>query len=117
SKEAFADCLILGWPSATSFVEKIVGEKTESILNRTDSTLMMCRIEKPFITNKSITVFVPPLAESEVGFAYWMKKMTKLASELSLCITFLCCHRSHHGIIEMFESLKSRVRSTSEHYA
>lgn len=116
SKEAFADCLILGWPSATSFVEKIVGEKTESILNRTDSTLMMCRIEKPFITNKSITVFVPPLAESEVGFAYWMEKMTKLASELSLPITFVCNHRSHQAIIQMLESLKSSVPSTFEHY-
>src|SRR5690606_28077452 len=38
SKKVMADCIIMGWPSATSIVEKIVGEKSESILNNTDST-------------------------------------------------------------------------------
>ncbi|MGM1429870.1 cation:proton antiporter [Sphingobacterium lactis] len=116
SKEAFADCLILGWPSATSFVEKIVGEKTESILNRTDANLMMCRIEKPFITNKSIIIFVPPLAESEVGFHYWMEKMTKLAQELSLPITFVCNSRSRRAVEHMMEELKSSVPIVFEQY-
>ncbi len=116
SKEYFADCLILGWPSATSFVEKIVGEKTESILNRTDATLMMCRIEKPFITNKLITVFVPPLAESEVGFAYWMEKIAKLASELSLPIVFVSNNRSQNSITQTLELLKSSVPVSFEQY-
>jgi len=116
AKEVFADCLILGWPSATSFVEKIVGEKTESILNRTDATLMMCRVEKPLITNKIITIFVPPMAESEVGFAYWMEKMTKLASELSLPIVFVCNSRSHQAIEVMLDTLKSSVPVSFEQY-
>src|SRR5690606_18339274 len=84
SREIDADCLVLGWPRATSFVEKIVGEKSESILNKTHANLMMCRLEKPFVTNKTISVFVPPLAEAEVGFAYWMEKITILAQELSI---------------------------------
>ncbi|MDM1049629.1 cation:proton antiporter [Sphingobacterium hotanense] len=109
SREAFADCLILGWPSATSFVEKIVGEKTESILNRTDASLFMCRLDKPFITNKSITIFVPPLAESEVGFAYWMEKMSKFAQELSLPIRYVCNFRTKHAIEIMLDTLKSSI--------
>ncbi len=116
AKEAFADCLILGWPSATSFVEKIVGEKAESILNHTDTNLIMCRIEKPFITNKLITIFVPPLAESEVGFHYWMEKMSKLASEISLPITFVCNERSKQAILTMLETLKSSVPTSFELY-
>ncbi len=109
ARDAFADCLILGWPSASSFVEKIVGEKTESILNRTDASLFMCRLDKPFITNKSITIFVPPLAESEVGFAYWMEKMCKFAQELSLPITYVCNYRTKQAIEEMLNTLKSSV--------
>ncbi|MGN0020947.1 MAG: cation:proton antiporter [Sphingobacterium hotanense] len=109
SREAFADCLILGWPSATSFVEKIVGEKTESILNRTDASLFMCRLDKPFITNKSITIFVPPLAESEVGFAYWMEKMSKFAQELSLPIRYVCNFRTKQAIEIMLDTLKSSI--------
>ncbi len=109
SREAFADCLILGWPSATSFVEKIVGEKTESILNRTDASLFMCRLDKPFITNKSITIFVPPLAESEVGFAYWMEKMCKFAQELSLPVRYVCNFRTKQAIELMLDTLQSSI--------
>ncbi|MFZ4262740.1 cation:proton antiporter [Sphingobacterium sp. HJSM2_6] len=116
SKEIFADCIILGWPSAASFVEKIVGEKSESILNRTDANLFMCRIEKPLITNKLITLFVPPLAESEVGFAYWMEKITRLGQELSLAVKFVCNERSKTSIEKELDLLGSSVPSSFELY-
>lgn len=109
SKHVLADCIIMGWPSAVSFVEKIVGEKTESILNKTDSTLFMCRIEKPFVSNKTITVFVPPLAESEVGFEYWMEKVLKLAQELSIPVTFICNTRTQESVANMVILLRSSV--------
>lgn len=116
SKENFANCLILGWPQAVSFVEKIVGEKTESILNQTDATLMMCRLERPFISNKLIQVSVPPLAEWEVGFAYWMEKISKLAQELSLPITFVCNAGGRQAIEQMMVTLKSSVPIDFELY-
>src|SRR5690606_4703271 len=101
---------------AASFVEKIVGEKTESILNQTDATLMMCRLERPFISNNLIQVSVPPLAEWEVGFAYWMEKITKLAQELSLPINFVCNKGSRKAIELMMETLKSSVPIDFELY-
>lgn len=109
SRHSLADCIIMGWPSAVSFVEKIVGEKTESILNSTDTTLFMCRLEKPLISHKSITVFVPPLAESEFGFEYWMEKILKLAQELSLPVNFICNARTQGATEEVQELLKSSV--------
>lgn len=109
SRQVFADCIIMGWPSAVSFVEKIVGEKTESILNSTDTTLFMCRLEKPLISHKSITVFVPPLAESEFGFEYWVEKILKLAQELSLPVNFVCNSRTQGVTEEVQKLLKSSV--------
>ncbi|TDQ79873.1 cation:proton antiporter [Sphingobacterium yanglingense] len=109
SRHVFADCIIMGWPSAVSFVEKIVGEKTESILNSTDTTLFMCRLEKPLISHKSITVFAPPLAESEFGFTYWMEKILKLAQELSLPVNFICNSRTVSATEEVQKLLKSSV--------
>lgn len=116
SREIFADCLIMGWPSAASFVEKIVGEKTESILNRTDTNLFMCRLDKPFILNKLITIFVPPLAESEMGFEFWMEKMLKLSQELSLPISFVCDQRTQSALESMLDKLNSNVLSSFENY-
>lgn len=116
SKELFADCLILGWPSATSFVEKIVGEKTESILNRTDANLFMCRLDNPFLSHKSITIFVPPLAESEVGFEYWMEKMVKLAQELSIPLMFVCDTRTQSAAEGVLEMVQTSVPFTFNNY-
>ncbi|WP_164108459.1 MULTISPECIES: cation:proton antiporter [Sphingobacterium] len=109
SRHSLVDCIIMGWPSAVSFVEKIVGEKTESIVNSTDTTLFMCRLEKPLISHKSITVFVPPLAESEVGFEYWLEKILKLAQELSLPVNFICNGRTQGATEEVQKLLKSSV--------
>jgi len=116
TKEIMADCVIMGWPSAVSFVEKIVGEKTESILNKTDTTLFMCKIDKPLVAHKSITVFVPPLAESEVGFEYWMEKVLKLAQELSLPTAFICNTRTQGNIDLTCKALKTSVPYTFSNY-
>lgn len=109
TRQTMADCVIMGWPSVLSFVEKIVGDKTESILNNTDTTLMMVRLDHPLVSHKSITVFVPPLAESEVGFGYWVEKILKLAQELSLPISYVCNARTEDGLKSMADSLKSSV--------
>ena len=116
SKKVLADCIIMGWPSVVSFVDKIVGEKAESILNKTDTTLMMCRIDKPMITHRSITVYVPPLAESEMGFEYWLEKILKLATELSLPINFVCDQRTESKIEEVRVKLNSSVETTYAYY-
>ena len=116
SKQVMADCLILGWPSAVSFVEKIVGSKTESILNKTDATLFMCRFNKSLISHTSMMVFVPPLAESEVGFSYWLDKLINLAQELSLPITFVCNNRTRENVVSTIEELNRRVSLKFEDY-
>lgn len=116
SKEILADCLILGWPSATSFIDKIVGEKTESILNRTDTNLFMCKLDNPFLSNKSIIIFVPPLAESEKGFEYWMEKMLKLAGELTLPLTYVCNRRTQEAILEVLKMLETSVPCSFDNY-
>lgn len=116
SRETLADCIIMGWPSATSFLDKIIGEKAESILSKTDVNLFMCRLDKPFFSHKSITIFVPPLAELEIGFAYWMEKMLKLAQELTVPVIFVCNKRTEAGVQDRIVALKSSVPVTFTYY-
>ena len=116
SKDVLADCLILGWPSATSFIDKIVGEKTESILNRTNTNLFMCKFDNPFLSHKSIIVFVPPLAESEKGFEYWMEKIIKLAGELSVPLSYVCNKRTQSAILEVLKMLETSVPCSFDNY-
>lgn len=116
SEKILADCILLGWPSASSFIEKLVGEKTESILNRTHTNLMMCRLEKPVISHTSIDVFVPPMAESELGFDYWMDKVLNYAIEMSLPVSYIANKRTHRAIQEFLERLNSAVPVSFKEY-
>ena len=116
SRNIFADGIILGWPSATSFIEKIVGEKAESILNRTDTTLFMCKLDNPLMTHNAIIIFAPPLCESEVGFEFWMEKILKLAKELSLVVKYVCDKRTQDAIEEFLKNAKSNISVNYSRY-
>src|SRR5690606_26644684 len=84
--ETSADAILLGWPSKPGIIEKLVGEKTESILNQTDTNLFMCQVNRPLISHKRLTLFCPPLAETELGFIFCMDKILRLSQELSIPI-------------------------------
>lgn len=96
--EQSADAILLGWPSKPGIIEKLVGEKTESILNKTDTNLFMCQVDKPLVSHKRILMFCPPLTESELGFEFCLAKMMRLSGELSIPIHFVCIERTKSEI-------------------
>lgn len=110
SREVLADCILLGWPSKRNIIEKLVGERTESILNRTDLNIFMCHLEKPFVSLKRISLLAPPLSESEKGFSYWMEKISMLTQELSLPIQIVCNGRTQKAIETFVESRKISLK-------
>src|SRR5690606_23512758 len=110
AREVAADGILLGWPSKPGIIEKMVGEKTESILNQTDTNLFMCHVEKPLVLQKRIVVFCPPLAESELGFDYCMDKVLRLSQELTTPIQYVCDVRTKHAISAYIERHKNSTR-------
>jgi Kef-type K+ transport system membrane component KefB len=84
SREIMSDILIMGWPHKAGILEKMMGEKLDTILSNTDKTIFISHIEKPLIAHKRIVIIVPPLAELEKGFLVWLGKCLRLARELSL---------------------------------
>ncbi|QNL48426.1 cation:proton antiporter [Olivibacter sp. SDN3] len=110
SREIMADSILLGWPSQVGIIEKMVGEKTESILNRTDINIFMCHFGKPFVGNDRILLICPPMAEDEKGFSYWLNKLARLAQELTLPIFCIANQRSEHAILDYFK--KNKVSAT-----
>lgn len=110
SREVNADGIILGWPSKPGIIEKMVGERTESILNRTDINIFMCDLTQPLVSHGRILVICPPLAESELGFEFWMAKVLRLAQELTLSVHLICDHRSQEAVNQYLELKKSSVR-------
>ena len=86
AKEILADIIIVGWPKKKGMLEILIGNKVENLINNTDKTIFICQLIKPFIYQKRIIIFIPPLAEKEDGFILWFSKIINLTLELSLPI-------------------------------
>lgn len=99
SRELMADIIILGWPRKAGILEKIIGERINSIINNLDKNLFVCHLEKSIVNHKRIVVITPPDAESENGFNTWLDKIIRLSKELSVNII-------HYGEIKTYNAIQ-----------
>lgn len=106
SREIMADIIILGWPRRTGLIDKLIGEKVDSILSSSDKTTFICHLEKPLVLHKRIVITAPPLTERENGFEQWFTKMAKLAQELSIPIHLYCNDHTEKAIERLVKKAK-----------
>jgi Kef-type K+ transport system membrane component KefB len=90
AKEIMSDIIIFGWPQKQGFIDRVINDKTESIVNCTTKTTFVCHFIKPLATHKRIILICPLLAEKEKGFSHWLSKLSKISQELSIPITCYC---------------------------
>jgi len=115
SREIMADIIVLGWPHRAGLIDKLIGEKVDSILDNTDKTTFICHFEKPLVLHKRIVIIIPPLAEHENGFNQWFTKMAKLAQELSIPI-LLCCNDTTQIYVDKLINKNKLTTSISHLY-
>src|SRR5690606_7566043 len=113
AKEIMADIILLGWPQRTGFLDKLIGDKMESILQNTEKTLFICDFEVPLVNHKRLFVMVPPNAELEEGFAHWVKKIANLSVELSIPIHLRCNEETHQAVLKYAKD--NKVNLNMEH--
>ncbi|HPX59723.1 MAG TPA: cation:proton antiporter [Bacteroidales bacterium] len=106
SREIMADIIILGWPTRTGFINKLIGEKIDSILSNTDKTIYVCHLEKPLAVHKRLVITIPPLAEHENGFKLWFVNMAKLAQELSISIQLYSNESTQKAVERLYKENK-----------
>ena len=88
AKESLASIILLGWPQTEGLIEKVIGNKLDSVIYNIDKTVFICHFSKPLINHKRIIIAVPPFAELEQGFTLWIKKMLQFSSEIGTSTGF-----------------------------
>ena len=106
SKEIMTDIIVLGWPKKPGILEKLIGERIYSIVNNIDKNLFICHQEKPLVSQKRIIVLAPPLAEKEFGFETWLKKILKLATELTIPIVVFGTEKTYDSVLMKIKELR-----------
>lgn len=103
TKELMSDILILGWPGKAGIINKIAGERINSIIYSVNKNIFITSLENALVVNKRIIIVSPKLANRELGFDMWAEKIFKLASELSANIL-------HFGTEEVDKQLKTNIK-------
>lgn len=109
SKEILADIIVLGWPQRTGFIDKLIGQKVDSILSNTNKTIFICHLQKPLSQHKRIVMATPPLSEHEFGFGLWLTKIAILAQELSIPIQLYCNEATSKAVEKFIRKTKLTV--------
>jgi Kef-type K+ transport system membrane component KefB/nucleotide-binding universal stress UspA family protein len=106
SKELIATMIIFSCDQKTSSSGKIFGSSTNRILENTWQTIFVLKLLYPINTCKRLIVIVPPNAEYEKGFHYWLEKLGTMSKELTSQIIFYCSGKSKAAIKVVLEEKK-----------
>ncbi len=116
AKEIMADIILLGWPQKTGFLDKLIGDKMESILQNTEKTLFICDFQIPLVNHKRLFLIVPPNAEFEEGFPTWINKVAKLSVELSIPIHLHSTEETNDAIKKFAKKNKISLSLNYHHF-
>ncbi len=91
--------LIIGLHQKRGISDSFLGNLTQGILQKCDTTTMIYRPVQPFSTISRNLVFVPNNAEKEVGFPFWLVKVWNIGKNTGSKLIF-------YGSYEIINVLK-----------
>ncbi|TDQ17538.1 transporter (CPA2 family) [Algoriphagus boseongensis] len=71
--------LILGLHIQQNLNDSFLGKMTNSLLEKVNATTYIYKPHQPFSSHKRHLVLIPPRAEEELGFPFWLKKIWNIA--------------------------------------
>lgn len=80
--------LILGLHSSKGISDSFLGNLTEGILTKCNTTTLIYKPTQPFGTIKRHIVIVPENAEKEIGFPFWLIKVWNIARNSGAKLVF-----------------------------
>jgi len=108
SKELIADIIVMGWPNSSG-ENRVIGEKMRAIIENTTKTIFLCHSHRPWGNHQKIILAVPAKAEDMEGFKLWVKKVIKMAEELSIPILIYSTKNTQFAIEELVIKLHMKA--------
>lgn len=108
AKELISDIIVMGWPTSSQ-EDVVVGDKMAAIINKNSKTTFLCQVDKPWATHQKLVIAAPSASEKMEGFELWVKKVIKIAEELSIPIVIYCSKETQTAIETLVDKLNLRA--------
>jgi len=86
--------IILGLHKKSGITESFLGNLTEGILTKCNTTTLIYKSAQPLNTIKRHLVIVPEKAEREIGFPFWLLKVWNIAKSTGVKVVFYAGHET-----------------------
>lgn len=99
SREIAADLILLNWPEKSSTLATAISTaNADNILYRTNKIVFICDFHHAMAEHAAIFVIFPQFAEMTTGFPVILRKLAKLATELSVPVKLNCGEKTHEAV-------------------
>lgn len=112
-KEMMITVLILGWTGKSKTSGFFFGRKTDNILEATNQTVMIAKLNHLINISSKVHVYVPENAEFEVGFKRWLYLVDQIGKNAGATVVFYGNDKSLKRII--FYAKKHKLLSDSSY--
>ena len=90
--------LVLGLQKNKGFSNNFLGNLTEGILTKSNTTTFIYKPHQPISTIKRHLIVVPDRAEKEIGFPFWLLKVWNIARNTGAKLVFYSSEQTLHYI-------------------
>lgn len=101
--------LVLGLHEKTKMDDSFLGSLTEGLLSKCNTTTFIYKPHQPVDTHRRHLVFIPPHAEKELGFPFWLVKVWNIARNSGARIVFYLAPETKHYLKEILIKHPIRV--------
>ena len=103
-KEHNISDLILGIHVKTGLSSSFLGNLTEGVLSKCNTTTFVYKSSQPISTIKRQIIIVPENAEKEIGFLFWLSKIWNIPRNTGAKLTFY----ANENTIEVIKNIQSK---------
>lgn len=101
--------LVLGLHEKKGMDDSFLGNLTEGLLSKANTTTFIYKSHQPFDTHKRHLILVPPYAEKELGFPFWLVKIWNIARNTGARIIFYVAPETQAYLSDILKNHPIRV--------
>lgn len=101
--------LVLGLHEKTEIGDSFLGDLTEGLLSKCNTSTFIYKSSQPFDTHKRHLVFIPPNAEKELGFPFWLVKIWNIARNTGARMIFYTEEETKVCLVDILQKHPIRV--------
>ncbi|RAI87073.1 cation:proton antiporter [Algoriphagus yeomjeoni] len=101
--------LVLGLHEKQGMDDSFLGNLTEGLLSKSNTTTFIYKSHQPFDTHKRHLILVPPNAEKELGFPFWLVKVWNIARNTGARIIFYVAPETREYLADILKNYPIRV--------